>query len=139
MSIHNLVAVNVFDLLIARLNKYDIKLRELWEESRQHSKIAEYADYEIMKGAYKIPIYILQSIALCFSNSRSCKGRDILNIYSNTSSNKQEFEEKWKLMTRYTVEAIKLLENTKDGYGVIGPKELPFEPMIPVVASLLRK
>ena len=130
------IQLNVFDLLIARLNKYDINLRDLWNESLRNPKISE---YEGKKSAYKIPIYILQSIALCFSKSRSCKRRDILNIYSNVAKDKSDFQEKWRIMTKYTLDAISQLENTKDGFGVITPDAVPFEVMIPVLASLLRE
>ena len=40
-------------------------------------------------------------------------------------------------MAKYIQEAIRLLENTKDGFGVTMPSELPFDSMIPVLASLL--
>ena len=46
-----------------------------------------------------MPIYILQSIALCFSKSRSCKRKDILNIYRNVAGTKEDFERKWREMT----------------------------------------
>jgi hypothetical protein len=128
------IRLDVFDLLIARLSKYGIRLRDLWDESRKHAKISE---YEGRKGAIKMPIYILESIALCFSNSRSCKRRDILDIYRNSATSKEDFEAKWKTITRYALEAISLLENTKDGFGVTMATELPFEPMIPVLTSLL--
>ena len=42
-------------------------------------------------------------------------------------------------MTKYILEAIHRLENTRDGFGVTIPTELPFEPMIPVLASLLKE
>ncbi len=68
-----------------------------------------------------MPIYILQSIALCFSKSRSCKRKDILNIYRNVAGTKEDFERKWREMTNITLQAIALLENTKDGFGVTYP------------------
>ena len=129
--------LDVFDLLIARLSKYGIDLRHLWDESIRNPKIKE---YEGRKGTNKkMPIYILQSIALCFSQSKSCKRKDILDIYRNSSTTKEDFEKKWKEMTEYTLQAIDLLENTKDGFGVTVPAEIPFEPMIPVLTALLRE
>jgi len=130
------IQLDVFDLLIARLSKYNVKLRDLWEESRKNAKIIE---YEGRKGATKMPIYILQTIALCFSKSRSCNRKDILDIYRTVGENKEDFEAKWRIMTKYTLEAISLLENTKDGFGVTVPAELPFEPMIPVLTCLLKE
>jgi hypothetical protein len=130
------IQLDVFDLLIARLSKYGIKLRDMWDESLKYPKIKE---YEIKKTAKKMPIYILQSIALCFSKSKSCKRKDILDIYRNVATTKEDFETKWKEMAKYTLEAIDLLENTKHGFGVTVPTELPFEPMIPVLTSLLKE
>lgn len=130
------IQLNVFDLLIARLSKYKVSLRDLWEQSREHHKIVE---YEGRKGAIMLPIYILHSIALCYSKSKSCKRKDILDIYRNVAANKEDFEEKWRIMTKYTLEAIGFLENTKDGFGVTVPDELPFEPMIPVLTALLKE
>ena len=56
-----------------------------------------------------------------------------------SAGSKEDFEKKWRMMTNYTLEAINLLENTKDGFGVTVPDELPFETMIPVLASLLKE
>jgi hypothetical protein len=130
------IQLDVFDLLIARLSKYKIKLRELWDESLKNQKIKQ---YEGTKGSNKMPIYILQSIALCYSRSKSCKRRDVLDIYRNSSANKEDFESKWRTMTGFTIDAISLLENNKDGFGVTVPSEIPFETMIPVLASLLKE
>ena len=130
------IQLDVFDLLIARLSKYEIKLRDMWDDSQKNPKIKE---YEGRKRAKKMPIYILHSIALSFSRSKSCKRKDILDIYRNVATSKEDFENKWKEMTRYTLEAIELLENTKHGFGVTVPSELPFEVMIPVLSSLLKE
>ncbi|MGE4118127.1 MAG: DUF262 domain-containing protein [Candidatus Nitrosocosmicus sp.] len=128
--------LDIFDLLIARLSKYKINLRELWEESRKNPKIIE---YEGRRGEKKLPLYILQSLALCYSKSKSCKRKDILNVYDNIAFDKTDFENKWRIITSHTVRAINLLEDTKDGFGVTIPTELPFEPIIPVLTSLLKE
>lgn len=131
------IQLDVFDLLIARLSKYKINLRDLWKKSRKVGKVSQY--YSNGKGILKLPIYILESISLAYTSSGSCKRKDILNIYNNLGQKEQQaFEEKWDEMTQFTVEAIDLLENTKDGFGVTG-RVIPFEPMIPVLASLLKE
>jgi len=131
------ITLNVFDLLIARLSKYKINLRKLWEESITNPKISKY--YGNGKGVSKLPIYILESLSLAYTKSGSCKRKDILNIYENTNLTKEDFEEKWRIMTKYTSDAIELLENTKDGFGVITRNVLPFEPMIPILTSLIKE
>lgn len=65
---------------------------------------------------------------------------DILNIYEkiyqkNSSFN---FENHWKELSEYLKKAIEKLENMRDGFGVKNERELPFAPMIPVLAALLK-
>lgn len=131
------IQLSVFDLLIARLSKYNVKLKDLWDEASQTEKISKY--YANGKGINKIPIYILESIALSYTGSGSCKRKDVLDIYVNSKSSKETFEKRWNEMTQYTNEALELLENTRDGFGVVSQDVLPFEPMIPVLASLLKE
>ncbi len=128
--------LSVFDLLIARLSKYDIELKKLWEESiRRYPKLLDY-----YKSIDKMPIYILQAIALCYDKNSSCKRADILNIHQNIfESGDLSFEEVWHEMAGYVDKAILKLENLRDGFGVRDKKELPFEPLIPILASLLRE
>lgn len=131
------IQLSVFDLLIARLSKYQVKLKDLWDESAKTEKITQY--YANGKGITKLPIYILEAIALSYTNSGSCKRKDVLNIFVNSKSSKETFEQRWKEMTQYTNEALELLENTRDGFGVISQDILPFEPMIPILASLQKE
>lgn len=128
--------LSVFDLLIARLYKYNIELKERWD--------ATLAEYPYVKRFYKvvekIPIYILQAISLCYHHNSSCQREDILNIYRNIYDNPDySFEEHWSQMSGYMNKAIEKLENLRDGFGVKDEKEIPFEPMIPVLAALLKE
>lgn len=128
--------LSVFDLLIARLYKYEIELKELWD-----STIDEYPNIKrYYKSVEKIPIYVLQSMSLCYSESSSCKREDILNIYKNVYKDSEySFEDHWSEMSGYMNKAIEKLENLRDGFGVKDEKEIPFEPMIPVLAALLKE
>ena len=128
--------LSVFDLLIARLYKYDIELREQWDNtSEDYANIKRYA-----RAVEKIPIYILQAISLCYHPNSSCQREDVLNIYRNIYSNPNySFEEHWSQMSGYMNKAIEKLENLRDGFGVKDEKEIPFEPMIPVLAALLKE
>lgn len=128
--------LNVFDLLIARLYKYDIDLRNLWDETiRQYPKFRNYfRQYE------KFPIYILQAISLVYHKTSSSKREDILNIYKNIFEvSELSFEDKWREMSAYIYKAILKLENMRDGFGVKNEKEIPFFSIIPVLAALLRE
>jgi len=128
--------LGVFDLLIARLLKYKLKLRDLWDDTRKkYPNIARY-----FKKSQKIPIYIFQAISLTYHKSSSCKREDILNIYENIYEGKdRSFEEDFKEFSEYLNKAITRLENLRYGYGVKGEKEMPFVPMLPILAALIRK
>jgi len=126
-----------FDLLIAILSRNEIELRSIWNKAyKEFPKIREY--FEKPRGSTK-GLYVMQSMALSFSKSKSCKNRDIHEIFKNTSKDKDDFVSKWKEMLSYTNDAIMHIESTSEnGFGVISRNWLPFEPMIPVLASLLR-
>ncbi|QLH08562.1 GmrSD restriction endonuclease domain-containing protein [Candidatus Nitrosotenuis sp. DW1] len=127
--------LSVFDLLIARLSKYQIELKKLWEESvKRHPKLPEY-----YKSIDKMPIYILQAISLCYNRTSSCKREDILNIHQNVfEPTDLSFEETWHEMAEYTNKAILKIENLRDGFGVKDKSVLPFAPMVPILAALIK-
>lgn len=129
--------LNIFDLLIARLYKYDLELKELWDSVReQYPNINR---YYIKWKMDKIPIYILQSMALAYDSSNSVKKQDILDIYKKIyQDSERDFEADREEMAEYMEMAIKRLENLKGWYWVKDEWEIPFEPMIPVLAALLR-
>jgi len=127
-----------FDLLIAILSKHKVELRKLWEKAcKIYPKINEY--FENTKGGTK-GLYVLQSMALSeYSKSKSCKNEDVQKIFKNTASDRQDFIKRWSEALDYTNQAINHFEDIgTDGFGVIHRKWLPFEPMIPVLSSLLR-
>ena len=130
--------LNVFDLLIARLYKYDIELKRIWDNTGSEYKIIN--RYFEEGRIEKIPIYILQSISLCYSKTSTCKRSDILNIYSQIYGENSErvFIEDWEELSYYLGLALEKLENMRDGFGVRSEKDLPFAPMIPVLAALLK-
>jgi hypothetical protein len=128
------VTLNAFDLLIAKLSIPKIKLRNLWEES-----IKKYPKIKLYFNKSTQGLLILHAMALCFTTSSSCKRSDILKIFENMNSDKEDFENKWNEMVDYTNQAIQQLEDrTDDGFGVIDKRFLPSESMIPVLAALLR-
>lgn len=128
--------LSVFDLLIARLSKYGIELKKLWEEStKRYPKLLEY-----YKSIEKMPIYILQAMALCYDKNSSCKREDILNIFQNIfEQTGMSFDEVWHEMAEYVNKGISRLENLRDGFGVKDKNELPFAPMIPILGALIRE
>ncbi len=128
--------LSVFDLLIARLHKYDIDLRKLWDATfEKYPNIVRY-----YKATEKIPIYILQAISLLYERNSSCKMKDVLNIHENIYGNPSyKLQNHWEESSDYLSRAIARLENLKDGFGVKSEKEIPFDPMIPILAALLKE
>lgn len=127
--------LSVFDLLIARLYKYNIELKKIWDATiKNYSNIQRYS-----KTISKTPIYILQAISLLYEQGSSAKRADILNIYSNIYEfSEKNFEDDWDDIAEYMNKAIEKLENMRDGFGVKDVGELPFAPMIPVLTALLK-
>ena len=127
--------LSVFDLLIARLYKYNIELKKMWDATiKNYPNISRYS-----KTISKTPIYILQAMSLLYEKTSSAKRADILDIYANVYENSdKDFEEDWDDISDYMNKAIEKLENMRDGFGVKDEKELPFAPMIPVLTALLK-
>lgn len=127
--------LSVFDLLIARLYKYNIELKKMWDATlKNYPNILRYS-----KNISKTPIYTLQAISLLYEKTSSCKRADILNVYSNIYEEPdRNFEDDWDEASDYINKAIGKLENMRDGFGVKDEKEIPFAPMIPILAALLK-
>jgi len=130
--------LNVFDLLVARLFRYDVELRKLWDKIKEENgEIKRY--YRIYKE--KIQISMVQGMSLYYNPTHSAKRKDILNIFESVYKNKPKgsFETDWKDFAEYLNEAIKRIENSRNGYGVRGEKNLPSTSTLPVLAALLKK
>ena len=128
-------SLSVFDILIATLSKYGIDLRHLWD-----NVVKKYPRFKEYNGEDKMPIYILQSIALYHHDLSLCGRDDLLKIYDNVIEPKDLiFDDVWDEMAEWTHRSISKLENHNDGFGVKDRKTLPYLPVIPILAALLRK
>ena len=131
------LTLDVFDLLIARLSKYEsIELKKVWEDvTRRYPKFQKYND-----ATDKMPYYILQSTSLSYNKTSSCKRADILNIYQNVFEHTgNDFGETWYHMSDYINKAMSKLENLRDGFGIKDENQVPFTSIIPIVASLIKE
>lgn len=129
--------LGVFDLLIARLYKDKIELKEIWDKTiEQYPKISEYFD-----KIPKMPVYIFQAISLCNTKTGSCKREDILKINENIIDRETNpFEKRWWEIVEYIDKSLdRLTKKRSNGYGSKDKNELPFEPMIPIVAAILKE
>ncbi len=126
-------ALSTFDLLIARLLKYKIELKTLWDKAcEDYQNISRYAENE------KTRMAVFQTMSLLYHPTSSCKRKDILNAYESLSiSDKTQFESYWKTCVEAIDDAISRLENMRDGFGVRSEKDVPFMPAIPMLAALL--
>lgn len=138
--------LDVFDLINVKMTAYNVKVRTLWEDSlKQYPKIDEYDK----KMTTRMGRYIMEVISLSFSTLKSCKKNDILEMFGKERKlekdkkiknwTPEKFTEKWNDATKYLNSAIKLLENKDTGFGVITTEVLPYEPILPILASLLRE
>ncbi len=126
-----------FDLLIARLWKYEIPLKSIWDGTlAKHANIKRYNK----QYSEKIPLAIFQSMSLYYNKTNSVRKKDILNIYENVfmSNPDLKFELVWNDISDYVNRAIERLELIR-GFGVKDQKVLPFLPTIPLLAALLKE
>lgn len=129
--------LTVFDLATAKMYRHGIELRSLWDETKKvNGKYPYIAKYS--KKIDKMPIFLLESIALFYTKSSSCNRSDILNLYEEiTGVEKLSFVQCWEDSVFYLEEALKKLERFRDGFGVKDEKNIPYEATIPIIASLL--
>lgn len=126
-------ALGTFDLLIVRLSRYKVELKNMWDNTlEEHAKIKEY--FEESPKMTKLGLYIMESISLAYTRKRSCKRKDILDLFVANKETTRTFLQKWNTMSLYVEHAIKYLEDT---LGALGKKDLPYEPIIPILAALL--
>lgn len=122
------VTLTVFDLLNARLIKHHIKLRsELYDEALdKFEKLAQFAE-----SNQRFPVHVIQTVALL--RGKPCQKKDLLSLEPKS------FESDWKQSCNYFNEALEKASNLRDGFGILSPKWVPYSPMLPVLAVLLKK
>lgn len=133
--------LDVFDLINVKMAAYGVKVRDLWEKTlKQFPKIHEYES----QMTTRMGRYIMEIISLSNSALKSCKKNDILEMFGRERKEDkrwtaEKFEQMWDESAKYLNFAIKRLEDKNIGFGVIIPEVLPYEPMLPILASLLKE
>jgi hypothetical protein len=123
--------LTVFDLLNARLLKDGIELRKkLWRSvvNKENGRINEFS-----KDNSSFPVLILQTVSLI--RKGYCKRKDLIEL---TSTN---FIVDWNTSINFVEQALKVITNYRDdtlSFGVINKNYLPYQPMIPILAVLLK-
>jgi hypothetical protein len=116
------VKLSVFELLTARFWPQNIKLRALWEEALDQYPVI--ADFEVD------PYSLLQVISLACRKSPSCKRSDVLNLAGT------DITAWWDKAVRGMAMGLQILQ---EDCGVIRPKWLPYQSMLPALAAILAR
>ncbi|MGB9834962.1 MAG: GmrSD restriction endonuclease domain-containing protein [bacterium] len=112
--------LSVFELLTARLYKYEIKLRDLWESIEEKYNFAECIP----------PEFILKVISLL--RGKEPKRKNILEL------DPQNFVEDWERACKSLETAFKRTTDIKNGYGVLDFKKwMPYTTMLVPLASMI--
>ena len=112
------VKLGVFELMTAKAWKFEINLREMWDNARD-----EYPEFEV----YEVPPYqVLQSLALVTRGS--CARKDILSL------TKQDFDNHWNTIVNQTYEGLIHLSTR---CGVMSRRWLPTPSIMGPLAAIL--
>ena len=132
--------LKVFDLMNNRMAGYGIKLNKMWTDVEDKFPSIKRYNEEMQT---KISRYILESISLSHTPLKSTKKADILNMFKKMKQKenwtKEKFEKLWDDTIKHVVYAIDFLEDKQKGLGVPSPDFLPYEPIFPVLTSLIQQ
>lgn len=121
------VPLSVFDLMTARLYRFGVHLRELWEEAKDISDLLnEFSENDI----YGYQVLLLRTVAL----------RRGLDVKAKTliAMDATKFQDDWYEAVDALELALKRVHSTnEDGFGAFAPKWLPYSTMLPVLAASL--
>ena len=84
-------------------------------------------------------------VSISLWKKNACKRKDLLEIdktyqrENKKNINSQDFKDDWEVACQYVDKTLKLLTNLQSGFGVISKKWIPYTPMIPVIATLLKE
>ena len=130
--------LGVFDLLNARFTKYDVNLRNLWDEAK--SDFPNIQDMEENFGDASKST--LQGLCLFKTGYTRRKGLLTMDDSYKTSNTfqKVDFLNDWSSMCQHTSAAIDLLKSHRDeGFGSVLLSMTPYTVVVPILASLLYK
>lgn len=121
------VPLSVYDLLTARMYRYEIDMHRMWKETvAEHSLLNTYSDGK----PDRYGVYLLRTIALL--RGLDAKSKTIINL------SPKDFESDWKIAAKFTEQALQRMVSTNDdGFGVINPKWMPYSTMISPMAAFL--
>jgi hypothetical protein len=112
--------LTTFELLTARLRKWDIDLPQLWQDAKKKYIVAKFIK----------PEFVLRVIAL--QRGEATKPKALLDLEP------EKFMDDWGRACEMLNVAYARITDTKHGYGVFNfRKWLPYKPMIVPLASII--
>ena len=127
-----------FDLLNARLAKYDIIIKKEWESiEKNHRRIKE-----LHRSMKDMPLFIPRALSL--SKTGLLKEKNILNLDEQYKMldvfQKDKFLDDWKKMAQYIEESLERIALTNNGgFGAVKNNLIPYKIMIPMLAAFLKE
>ena len=121
------VKLSVYDLLTARLYKYNIDLHHLWEKAiDEHSVLNEYSE----RSSDEFGVYVLRTISLM--HGLDVKSKTLINL------SPENFEKDWKKAVQYMEKALERMTSIgTDGFGAFDRKWMPYLTMVSPLAAML--
>ncbi len=122
------VDLSVYDLLTARLYRYDIHLHDLWDEAvATHSRLRAWSKGKA--DEHKFGVLVLRALALL--RGLDPKPRILIDLQP------ENFGADWRRAAAAMERALELVELVgSDGFGVFAEKWLPGYGLVPILAAL---
>lgn len=122
------VDLSVYDLLTARLYRYDIRLHDLWDGAvATHSRLRAWSKGKA--DEHKFGVLVLRALALL--RGLDPKPRILIDLQP------ENFEADWRRAAAAMERALELVELVgPDGFGVFAEKWLPGYGLVPILAAL---
>jgi hypothetical protein len=122
------VDLSVYDLLTARLYRYDIRLHDLWDEAVDtHARLKKWSKGKA--DEHKFGVLVLRALALM--RGLDPKPRILIDLHP------ENFEADWRRAVAAMERALELIELVgQDGFGVFAEKWLPGYGLVPILAAL---
>jgi len=121
------VRLSVYDLLTARMYRYNVDMHSLWEQSvARYSSLARVSDGK--PDTYGV--FLLRTIALL--RGLDVKSKTIINL------SHEDFVRDWERAAKGMNEALqRITSNGPDGFGAFTDKWIPYSTMVSPMAAFL--
>ncbi len=121
------VRLGVYDLLTARLYRFNIDMHSLWQEAMEdHARLADFSGGK----PDQYGVFVLRTIGLL--RRLEVRTKTLINLRP------ENFEDDWRRAVRSLEKALQRLTSTQEGgFGVFDQKWQPYTTLLPVLAVAL--